>query len=70
MKTRTERLLTLTRQEAIALVNTATLAVKHLPPMPKNFTKRLDSGVQKVMKAWRLDRCPCCDLVDEGSGAK
>lgn len=57
----------LSRKEAIALVNTCTLAVKHVPgDLPEDFGKQLQAGVNKVLKAWGLKLCGCCDLVKEG----
>lgn len=59
-------ILGLTRGEAIALVNTCTIAVKNVPmDMPKDFQKSLQAAVNKVMRSWGLKICTCCDLVKE-----
>lgn len=62
------RPISLTRGEAIALVNICTLAVKHLPEldMPEDFGRDLESAVNGVLKTWNLKLCSCCDLVKEG----
>ena len=60
------KLVALTREEAVSVVNTCTLAVKNLDmEMPEDFGRNLEAAMNRILNTFRLKLCGCCDLVKE-----
>ena len=58
--------ISMSRDEAIAVINLVTIGCKLAPSdPPDDIAKPLERAMNRLLKAFDLTLCPCCDLVKE-----